>query len=111
MQMHALPFDSQAAAQPAFKFKEIPTDRSLQICQCSSGSRNFGEGRGGPRIMKYKPPRAAAIFFLPIFYRPGRGHGTLAPPPWIRYCNGFLMIKYIFNISVAIRDTIYGVIK
>ena len=39
---------------------------------------------GGPRNMKYKPPCAAAIFFWPIFYRPGGGGH--APPPWIHYC-------------------------
>ena len=39
----------------------------------SSGSRNFGEG--GPRNMKYKPPRSAAIFFWPIFTRQGGGQG------------------------------------
>ena len=36
---------------------------------------------GGSRNMQYKPPRVAAIFFWPIFYRPGGGHGPLGPPP------------------------------
>ena len=50
----------------------------------SSGSRNFGGG--GPRNMKYKAPRTAAIFFWPIFLQAGGGgHGLLGPPPWIRY--------------------------
>ena len=32
--------------------------------------------------MKYKPPRAEAIYFWPIYSgRGGGGHGTLAPPP------------------------------
>ena len=34
---------------------------------------------GGPRNMKYKAPRTAAIFFWPIFYRPGGGGPW---PPW-----------------------------
>ena len=37
--------------------------------------------RGGARNMKYKPSRVAAIFFGPIFYRPGGGLAPLAPPP------------------------------
>ena len=42
---------------------------------------------GGPRNMKYKPPCAAAIFFWPIFYRPGGGAMAPLAPPWIRYWN------------------------
>ena len=30
--------------------------------------------------MKYRPTRSAAIFFMTIFYRPGRGGGAF--PPW-----------------------------
>ena len=37
--------------------------------------------RGGPRNIKYKPPRIAAIFFLTYFYRPGGGAWPPWPPP------------------------------
>ena len=39
----------------------------------------------GPRNMKYKPLRLAAIFFMTIFYRPGGDYGPLEPPPRIHH--------------------------
>ena len=40
------------------------------------------QGRGEPRNMTYKPPRLAAIFLMPILYRPGGGSMVpLRPPP------------------------------
>ena len=38
--------------------------------------------RGGARNMKYKPPHAAAIYFMTIFYRQrGAAMAPLPPPP------------------------------
>ena len=44
----------------------------------SSGSRNFGGG--GPRNMKYKPPRMVAIFFG-LFFTGQGGAWPPCPPP------------------------------
>ena len=58
--------------------------------------------------MKYKPPRVAAIFFWPVFYRPG-GAWPPWPLPWIRYCND--IASSLFGnryTTVTITKKLYG---
>ena len=56
--------------------------------------------RGGARNMKYKPPRVVAIFFWPIFYRPGGGGAwPPCPPPWIRYWSKNLTVSNPFHLK------------
>ena len=48
---------------------------------------------GGPRNMTYKPPHAAAIFFWPIFYRPGGGPW----PPWLPLDPLLVQVEFFHN--------------